>query len=164
MIHIRALRQEDDFHDLLALSRDFFQEYEAHHEDFFKIDHLSDQDIVEYFSRWIDNQDGTTFIALAENRIVGYVAVHVRNQPTYWQIKQVGDVSGLMVHKDYRRRGIGSQLLAQARVFFATRGVNYFVVYTAAENKGAIEFYRRNGLGPLYTTMAGTVDDLPENS
>jgi hypothetical protein len=31
MIHIRALQQEDDFRDLITLSRDFFQEYEAHH-------------------------------------------------------------------------------------------------------------------------------------
>ena len=156
MIHIRVLRREDDFGDLIALSKDFFQEYEAHHQDFFKIDHLSDQDIVDYFSRWIEDPNGVAFIALAENHIVGYITVYVRNQPPYWQIKQVGDISGLMVHKDYRRRGIASQLLAQARVFFAERGVKYFVVYTAVENKGAIEFYKRSGLEPLYTTMTGT--------
>jgi len=36
MIHIRALQQEDDFHDLITLSKDFFHEYETYHEDFFK--------------------------------------------------------------------------------------------------------------------------------
>jgi ribosomal protein S18 acetylase RimI-like enzyme len=164
MNHIRVLRRGDDLGDLIALSKAFFKEYESHHKEFFKIDHLSDRDIIDYFSRWIDNQNGTTFIALDEDHIVGYMTAHLRDQPAYWQIKQVGDISGLMVHKDFRRRGIGSQLLAQARVFFAKRGVNYFVVSTAAENKGAIEFYKCNGLWPLYATMAGTASEGRENS
>jgi len=158
MIHIRALRREDDFRDLIALSREFFREYEAHHQDFFKIDHLRDQDIVDYFCRWIDNPSGAAFIALAEGRIVGYVTVYVRDQAPYWRVKQVGDISGLMVHKDYRRRGIASQLLAHARAFLAERDVKYFMVYTAVENKGAIEFYQRSGLEPLYTTMMGKAE------
>src|SRR5512136_2002496 len=106
MIHVRALRKEDDLRDLIALSRDFFQEYEAHHEDFFQIDHLSDRDVVDYFSRWIDSPAGATFIALAGSRIVGSITVYVRSQAAYWQVKKAGDISGLMVHKDYRRRGI----------------------------------------------------------
>jgi len=158
MIHIRLLRREDDFRDLIALSRDFFQEYEAHHKDFFKIDHLDDQDIVDYFSRWIDNPNGAAFIALADKRIVGYITVYVRDQPPYWQVKQVGDISGLMVRKDYRRRGIAGRLLAHARAFLAERDVRYFLVYTAVKNKGAIEFYKRSGLEPLYTTMMGKAE------
>lgn len=159
MIHIRALRREDEFHDLIALSKDFFQEYETHHEDFFKIEHLDDSSIVNYFSRWLDDAKGEIFIALAENRIVGYITVYVRKQAAHWKIKKVGDISGLMVHADYRRRGIASQLLARARAFFAEHAVKYFTVYTAAENKAAIEFYQRNGLRPLLTTMIGTAEE-----
>ena len=95
MIHIRALRQDDDFHDLITLSKDFFHEYEAHREDFFKIEHLHDSDIVDYFSRWLDDENGKTFIALSENRIVGYITVYVREQAVYWKVKKVGDISGL---------------------------------------------------------------------
>lgn len=117
MIHIRGLQREDDFHDLIALSRDFFQEYEAHYEDFFKIDQLNDSNIVDYFSRWLDNENGKAFIALADKRIVGYITVYVREQAPYWKDKKVGDISGLMVHKDHRRRGIAGQLLTHTRAF-----------------------------------------------
>lgn len=157
MIHIRALQWEDGFHDLIALSRNFFQEYEAHHEDFFKIERLDDSSIVNYFSHWLDDANGETFVALAEDRIVGYITVNVREQAPHWKIKKVGNISGLMVHPDYRRRGIAGQLLARARTFFAAQAVKYFTVYTAAENKAAIEFYQRHGLSPLHTTMIGTV-------
>jgi len=158
MIHIRALRQEGDFNDLIALSRDFFQEYAAHHDDFFQIGQLSDGHIVDYFSRWIDDENGETFVAVAENRVVGYITLYVRERAAHWRIEKVGDISGLMVHKDYRRKGIATQLLAHARAFLAKRAVRYFTVYTAVENKAAIAFYERNGLVPLHTNMIGVSD------
>jgi GNAT superfamily N-acetyltransferase len=117
MIHVRALRREDDFRDLIALSKEFFQEYEAHHEDFFKIDQLTDSSIIDYFSRSVDDENGETFIALAQTRVVGYITVYVREHAAHWKIKKVGDISGLMVHKDHRRRGIASQLIARARAY-----------------------------------------------
>ena len=160
MLQIRALRQEDDLRDLIALSRNFFQECEGHHEDFFKIGQLNESSIVDYFSRWLDDESGDTFIALAGNRIVGYITVYVREQAAYWNVNQVGDISGLMVHKDYRRRGIASQLLAQARAFLTRNAVRYFTVYTAVENRAAIAFYEHSGLIPLYTTMLGVSQSL----
>ena len=159
MTEIRSLRKDDKLNDLISLSREFFEEYESHHENFFKIDRLSDSDIVDYFSQWIDDEDGETFIALTGGRIVGYITVYVRTQPIYWKIKKVGDISGLMVQKAYRRRGIAGQLLAKARAFFEKKGVRYFTVYTAIGNRGALEFYERSGLLPLYTTMMGVVMD-----
>jgi len=160
MIQIRALRLEDDLRDLIDLSRDFFQENQGHHDDFFKIGQLNESSIVDHFSRWLDDENGDTFIALAGNRIVGYITVYVREQAAYWSVKKVGDISGLMVHKDYRRRGIASQLLAQARDFFAQHAVRYFTVYTAVENKAAIAFYKHSGLVPLYATMVGVSHSL----
>lgn len=159
MTEIRPLRKDDNLNDLISLSREFFEEYESHHENFFKIDRLSDSDIVDYFSQWIDDEDGETFIALTGGRIVGYITVYVRTQPGYWKIKRVGDISGLMVQKAYRRRGIAGQLLAKARAFFEKKAVRYFTVYTAIGNRGALEFYERSGLLPLCTTMMGVVMD-----
>ena len=157
MTEIRSLRKDDKLDDLISLSREFFEEYESHHGDFFKIDSLSDSDIVDYFSHWMDNDDGETFIALTEGRIVGYITVYVRTQPSYWKIKKVGGISGLMVQKAYRRRGIAGQLLAEAKAFFENKSATYFTVYTAVGNRGAIAFYERSELVPLYTTMMGEV-------
>lgn len=158
MIHIRALQREDNFNDLIALSREFFQEYEAYHEEFFKIDRLDDSDIIAYFSRWLDDEEGATFIALDGDRIVGYITVYVREQAPFWKVKKVGEVSGLMIHKDYRRRAIAGQLLARARVFFVGHGVKYFSLFTSVENKAGIAFYQRQGLTHLHTTMLGVSD------
>lgn len=155
MIQIRSLSTDDNLADLITLSQAFFAEYEAHHAHFFQIDRLEDEDVRRYFARWLDNEHGETFLALAGERIVGYLTVYARAQPGYWQVKQVGEISGLMVHPAYRRQGIATQLLARAQAFFAERGVRYFTVYTSVENRGALDFYERCGLQPLYTTLRG---------
>jgi len=40
MIEIRPLNKDDKLDDLISLPKEFFAEYEAHHEDFFAIDRL----------------------------------------------------------------------------------------------------------------------------
>jgi ribosomal protein S18 acetylase RimI-like enzyme len=62
-----------------------------------------------------------------------------------------------MVREDYWQRGTGKRLLAHAKGFFAAQGVKYYSVYTAVENRAALDFYRQNGLSLLYTTMIGEI-------
>ena len=157
MIEIRKLSNEDNFKNLIYLSREFFQEYQAHHKDFFALDELKDEHIINYFSSFCDRTTRQAFIALDEGRIVGYITVYVKEQADYWQVKRLGEISGLMVQKEHRQQGIGRRLLDRAKDFFAAQGVKYYTVYTAVENRAALDFYRQNGLAPLYTTMVGEI-------
>ena len=161
MVSLRRLQKEDDFHGLGALSKEFFEEYEAHHEEFFKVDTLCDSDIVGFFSRSVDSDDAATFVATANGRTVGYITVFIRTQPDFYKIKKVGVISGLMIDKGHRRRGVASQLLAEATAFFEKKGVEYFTVYTATANQTAIKFYERNGMTPLLSTMVGQTSRNP---
>jgi ribosomal protein S18 acetylase RimI-like enzyme len=162
MIEVRSLRADDNLDHLILLSRNFFAEYEAHHPDFFCIDRLTDEDVKDYFSRWLDNEDGRAFVAVTDGKIVGYITVYVYPRQRYWRIKRAGEISGLLVHNAYRRQGIATQLLAQARAFLAERNVEYVTVYTATANRGALAFYAHCGMTPLYTTMLGDVSDSPQ--
>ncbi len=162
MLSIRTLHKNDDFTDLIALSRAFFREYEAHHADFFKIGNLTDDDVVNYFLSFCGRDTRKAFIAVDNAHIVGYITAYVQDQPGYWQVKKVGEISGLMVGPNYRRQGIAAKLLAQAEAFFAAQGVKYFTVYTAVANQPGIDFYRKNGLRPIYTTLIGATQETWE--
>jgi ribosomal protein S18 acetylase RimI-like enzyme len=155
MLEYRPLVKTDDFSDLLSLSREFFNEYESYHKEFFKIDHLSNDDIIAYFSAFCDSESRRAFIALTGKKIVGYITFYIKDQADYWMIKQVGEISGLMVDSRFRQRGIGRELMNHARKFFASHGVKYYTLYTSVENIDALKFYSNYGLVPLYSTLVG---------
>jgi len=155
MKSIRRLRREDNLGELLALCKEFFAEYESHHEEFFDTDDLTDDDLSGRFQESIDSETGATFVALSDGKIVGYCSVAVREQPKFYKIKKVGAIWALMVAGDYRRRGIAGRLLNEAKKFLRDHGIKYFTLYMAAGNKDALEFYRRHGLKPLHVSYLG---------
>ncbi|MBN1211958.1 MAG: GNAT family N-acetyltransferase [candidate division Zixibacteria bacterium] len=158
MITIRELRTGDDLGAVLTLCKAFFAEYETHHEEFFDTDNLSDADISGRFLESLESDRSATIIALVDNEIVGYASVAVREQPRFYKIKKVGAISALMVATKYRRKGIGTRLLEEARVFFRRRGIKYFTLYTASANKSALELYKRVGLSELHTSFLGDTE------
>ena len=58
-----------------------------------------------------------------------------------------------MVEKSYSHKGIGSKLFSAAIDTIKKKQVNYFTLFTAENNIDAIQFYKRNGMTPLYTHL-----------
>lgn len=155
MIEIRALRKNDNLTNLIPISREFFREYERHHKDFFMIDELKDEAVISYFTSFCETGSRKAFIAVDGQQIVGYITVYIKEQADYWRYKKIGEISGLMVQREFQHQGIAKRLVDAAKAFFTAEGVKYYTVYTAVANQGALDFYRKNGLVPLYTTMIG---------
>jgi ribosomal protein S18 acetylase RimI-like enzyme len=155
MITVRELRPEDDLATVLALCRDFFAEYESHHEEFFDTDNLSDADISGRFLQSLESDNSATIIALVDNEIVGYASLAVREQPRFYKIKRVGSISALMVAKDYRRQGIATRLLEESRTYFRSHGIKYFTFYTAVANRAALRLYEKIGMKALHSSFLG---------
>lgn len=160
MISVRELRAEDDLGAVLALCKSFFSEYEQHHGAFFDTDNLGDGDISGRFLQSMESDSSASIVALVDGAIVGYASVAIREQPRFYKIKRIGTISGLMVAKDHRRKGIATRLLAEARAYFERRGIRYFTAYTAAVNQPAVRFYQQNGMAVLHTTFIGETEAL----
>lgn len=158
MISIRELRPEDDLDAVLTLCKNFFAEYEDHHREFFHTDNLCDADISGRFLESMESNTSATIIAIVENTIVGYASVAVREQPSFYKIKQVGAISALMVAKNHRRKGIATKLLAASKAFLHINGVKYFTLFTASTNHGALKLYERLGMATLHTSFIGETE------
>jgi ribosomal protein S18 acetylase RimI-like enzyme len=158
MIFIRPLDSSDDFSDLISLSRDFFNEYEAYHKDFFKINELKDQDVIRYFNSFCGQGSRKAFIAVEGKHILGYITAYVKEQANYWRFNRIGEISGLMVKDEYRHQGIAKSLVDEAIKFFTDQGLIYYTVYTAVHNRAGIEFYQKSGLQPLNSTLIGKIE------
>ena len=157
MIEIRPLNKNDHLDDLLQLSREFFMEYEAHHPYYFHIDHLSDDDVQKYFLSFCEHNTRKAFIAIESGKIIGYLTAYIKEQASYWQLKEVGEISGLMVQQDQRHKGIATSLFHEAQAFFNSHGLECYTTYTSTNNHGALDFYEEMGMKSLGITLVGEI-------
>lgn len=108
---------------------------------------------------WADDPAGTAYVAAAGEDLLGVIAVHVC--PFFERDGSWGRIVALVVSDRARGRGVGSQLVAAAESFAATRGCFSMEVTSADSRHDAHEFYRRRG----YIDQAGKssrfLRDLP---
>jgi GNAT superfamily N-acetyltransferase len=82
----------------------------------------------------INNEDWSlAWIAASENRILGIVLTHGE-----W-------ISDLWVLAEYRRRGVGRELLLHGESEIAARGHQMFHLRVVKSNTSAVNFYTRLG-------------------
>jgi len=154
---IKELDSENSFSDLIELSKEFFYEYENNNRDFFGIDSIDEIDIGNYFNSFMGKETSKAYIAIIDDKIVGYITVYIKNQANYWIVKKVGDISGLMVNKNFRKNGIGSKLLKRAIEYLEQKDIKYYTVFTSVNNVNGITLYKKFGSKELCTTFYGRI-------
>ncbi len=78
------------------------------------------------------------FCAFDGKKLIGFVL-------TAHEKKNVGTIVTIDVLPEYRRKGLGSRLMALAEEALSARGARTITLQTAVENAGAIAFYGRHG-------------------
>jgi ribosomal-protein-alanine N-acetyltransferase len=71
------------------------------------------------------------------NRVIGYII--------YWQIGEEVQVSNIAVHPDFRRLGIGEQVLRQVIEEIKFRGGKLITLEVRPSNTGALHLYKKLG-------------------
>lgn len=108
---------------------------------------------------WARDPSRAAFVAADGDDLLGVVAVHVC--PFFEHDGSWGRIVALVVSDRARGRGVGSQLVAVAESFAATRGCLRMEVTSSDRRHDAHEFYRSRG----YMDQAGKASrflrDLP---
>ncbi len=83
------------------------------------------------------NADSLSKVALIKNRVVGYVCTrYVLNE---------GHLLNLAVHRDFRRRGIATEIMNTALEELKEKGCTLLYLEVRVSNLDAIKFYERFG-------------------
>ena len=124
---IRPAKAEDEAR-LLPLVQDFVASFE-----------LDPDSYCSSFQRLIANDSALVMVAEADGRLVGYILGFVHD--TFYANGPVAWVEEIMVHSEYRRSGLGGQLMESFESWCSSKGA----VPSALATRRASEFYKAIG-------------------
>jgi len=98
-----------------------------------------------YFKDKITGKSGVCFVAIADKKIVGYLAGSADSIAPEYRNAIVGNLNNMLVLKDYRGKGVGTKLIAKFTKWCKAMGVEKCSVSAYANNTDAVAFYRKCG-------------------
>ena len=96
----------------------------------------------EKLIKLLSNSSDKIFVAVAENKVVGYV--HANDYDVIYA-PHMKNIMGIAVSKDYKRNGIGVALLQSVENWAKQTGASGVRLVSGESRTGAHEFYRHCG-------------------
>lgn len=109
-----------------------------------------EKDGKEYFSDMIINHN--TYVAIVDNKIVGYLASTIGNQTSYIKVSRA-EIDNMFIEEKSRKLGIGKMLINKFKKECVNRKIKSIVVTASSKNIKAIKFYQKNGFEDYNTTL-----------
>ena len=109
-------------------------------------ENTKDDYIVDnWYSSFIDKDDSQLFIAVNDNEIVGYIYVKIITTSDSSDISTEASISGIYVKENFRKQGIGTKLINEARKWCINKGVTYLKLNVLEGNSTALNLYKKLG-------------------
>ena len=109
-------------------------------------ENTKDDYIVDnWYSSFIDKDDSQLFIAVNDNEIVGYIYVKIITSSDSPEIYTEASISGIYVKENYRRQGIATKLINEAKKWCINKGVSYLKLNVLEGNRIALNLYKKLG-------------------
>lgn len=146
--HVVRVARHDDVLALSVIWRELM-DYHARSDDRFALAPDADDRWRELGHELIDRTDAFLFAADLNGRLVGFCLGWIAKNPTIYRLPELGFLSEISVASACRRRGIGRDLMQEARQWFIDRGLEEFQLSTAVWNTTAQAFWQSLGGEPL---------------
>lgn len=110
-----------------------------------------------YLAKRVSGEEGVCFVAEHDGIIIGYLCGGMMSPHNYRTIKKEAELENTLVAEEYRSQRIGEQLFEQLIGWAKEQGAEKILVSAAAQNLGAIKFYRRVGFEDYATELEFTI-------
>ncbi len=99
----------------------------------------------EHLREMMAAEDTLVFVALNEGNVVGYSIAQIRKSSPAFQREKYGFIEEMAVKADYRRRGIGAQMLGKIMDWFKSRNIDMIELDVTVANQVGYPFWKKHG-------------------
>lgn len=145
---IREFKNQDieEIKDLLVELQEYVIEIDKYNLNIISADYR--EKYFEYMLQDCLSQQGKIFVAIEENKVIGFIAGFVQSYDDRdkldYSCPKKGIVAELIVKKGIRSRGCGRALLTEMENFFKSIKCEYVQIDVFAYNDIAKHFYHKN--------------------
>jgi GNAT superfamily N-acetyltransferase len=103
--------------------------------------------IFTRFERMNKDENYKTFVALCENKVVGFITM-VQTMALEHEIGYL-KINGLAVQENFQQKGIGTKLLKHAENYALEKGISRLLLNSGFQRTKAHSFYESKGFDKL---------------
>ena len=109
-------------------------------------ENTKDDYIVDnWYPNLIYKNNKQLFIAVNDNEIVGYIYVKILTSNDSPEIYYEASISGIYVKESFRKQGIATKLINEAKKWCINKGVTYLKLNVLECNIAALNLYKKLG-------------------
>jgi GNAT superfamily N-acetyltransferase len=119
------------------------------------------EDPIEYYDlkNLIERDDAIVMLAVNSNEIIGTAYALIKKSAPYKLHKYYAYLGFMYVSPEFRGKGINGELIKELINWSKTKGVFEFQLDVYAENKSAIEAYKKSNFRPNLLNMRMNVQE-----
>jgi ribosomal protein S18 acetylase RimI-like enzyme len=140
---------------------ELFEVYMLHFKYTLNLENIPKSDIISFnkirklekidFEKDFENSKKKFFIAISENKIVGFIKIYIKEHP-YLKCRD-SEIEDIFVLSQYRRMGIAKKLFNYAKRFAISNGAKNIFLGVNSNNLGAIKLYDKLGFIESFKRM-----------
>ena len=132
----------DDLQKVQELNLKLFEKEHKEFDSLLNLDWTFGKTGTKYYQDRISKGDGCVFVAIVDNKIIGYLCGALVKAEDYRILPIVAELENTFVLDEFRSKGIGKKLYDEFIKWCKTKGVGKIRVEASAQNELAIKFYR----------------------
>lgn len=149
-ITIRGLEQKDIV-TVLPMIQKMFLEHDLAEPDLFSPNSISTEKIRKYLEDAIDDTDCKVFVALIDHEILRTIRATIKDAPSFYKDNKLGYTDDLVVKEEYRRNGIGGELINKTLEYYKSKGVSLIESKIYEFNKPSQALSEKNGFKKTFS-------------
>lgn len=131
--------------EIVELWKEFWDYHQKMDPKFFVMSEDGPSKFGEYVKGLIKSDDSQVLVALDQGQMVAYSIAQILKRPPIAKHPEYGFISDLCVKSEYRRKGLGKQILDKILEWFKSRRIDRIELTVVAKNQIASSFWKKQG-------------------